>query len=910
MKSNSNTIVFIVAGVLVVFVIGLFFFASSGGGGGGGGAPAGGIATGDSLSGAVSDSEGTSNQVNSSEQNTSSPVGTGPGKQSATLQEDVVVFSDTTADSINASIKTIESTRESITVEFFKPIPSEVTDLAIGDKFCLAGDENTPFGEAFIGKVVGVAETPDGLQLIVENPSFDEVFSEFQLKGSFELNSADLVDVKVAPGVSIEADGADPNVIPASATPEVKESIQQGVYRPGESTPVKQVASSKGSTVKLKLSVNLIDMFKLLNQSVSFDEGTGNGFGVEKGEKPTAKLTGSIELKNLRLDSDIDFSWTPPKFEQLAFNLSGTYTEKIQLDVAYSARFKGEATKVDILNGLVKAEGLDKKVVPIAFLSYRVGLGGNFQLLAGSNGNKKLDDMTKTSPLTVGVIVFMDAEGKLSFHQTISYEKSHDFNYNLTLFKDGDWDPGFSNDKGNQKENIHIDTSLSADGSMTFLGVSAMAYIFNINIVEIGIIDLGLEGNIEAKYVYDSDPSVVQANDSKSGINGHARFYVKLGRIEVKCKLETKIFGLGTEFSWDKTLIDYTIFELPPPTDQVTAFVYDVSTSMDDPGAMGSKLEDAIRAGRQVALIINNTATQYGASTKAGVSSFSNSSYVNQGMTDDFVQIDNTLSMLTTISGTNMLAGLEVGLSELEGESSDNKVMIYLSDGMDTAGNSDAEILAVARRAKDANIKIYTIGFGDSSVLNEYLLEEIATTTGGQYSHADPSSAIDISIGFVKAQISSVATVLHETQGTVGQGETADGGTFEVTTYGNLQICTLWPGSTMDIVLTDPDGIQVTDTYPGYTVKDGDTIEQVFIENAKQGTWTSAVYGTDVSMSQEPFYTVVAFTEAPPVAPAVSGGGGAQDNSTGLLFLLVVVVILAIGGVAAVTMRQGKDEKK
>jgi hypothetical protein len=77
------------------------------------------------------------------------------------------------------------------------------------------------------------------------------------------------------------------------------------------------------------------------------------------------------------------------------------------------------------------------------------------------------------------------------------------------------------------------------------------------------------------------------------------------------------------------------------------------------------------------------------------------------------------------------------GITRLNSVASKSKVLILLTDGQNNTGKNEPR--EAARLAKKHGIKIYTIGVGpksgDSGV-DEALLNELATTTGGLYRHA------------------------------------------------------------------------------------------------------------------------------------------------------------------------------
>ena len=306
-----------------------------------------------------------------------------------------------------------------------------------------------------------------------------------------------------------------------------------------------------------------------------------------------------------------------------------------------------------------------------------------------------------------------------------------------------------------------------------------------------------------------------------------------------------------------------------------TTMVFDISGSMNEwaRDADQTKMDSAKSAGRIIVSLARNH-DEVG----LGVVSFNDLAHENQSITSDYDLVTVAIEGLRADFTTNIKAGLEVGIDQLM-TAEGNRMMIFLSDGMDTVGNSFDEIVAVANEARNQGIIIHTIGFGHDHELDEPLLREIAEITGGTYVREDASSLVGLAGAYMRAQIGSTSTILNSSQGQINQGETVEVGQLEVETYGSLTASLFWPGSSLDIVLTDPSGITVGEDYPGISIVNEDTLSQVTIEDAMQGTWEMEVYGANVSVEQTPFYIVGALTERPDLGEADSVTAADEDTS-------------------------------
>jgi len=339
-------------------------------------------------------------------------------------------------------------------------------------------------------------------------------------------------------------------------------------------------------------------------------------------------------------------------------------------------------------------------------------------------------------------------------------------------------------------------------------------------------------------------------------------------------------------------------------TSAATSLVFDVSTSMGEQSGGDTKLNAAKAAGQTVLDVI---AAHTGSGGAIGVATFSAGSESVLVPTDDLSAVRSAVSGLSIHGNTDMLAGIRVGIDQLAGSTAPDKAILYLSDGMDTAGNSPESIIAAANDAAASGIKIYTIGFGDQGLLDEPLLKNIADATGGTYGYADASAAMSLVGQFTKSQVVRTgATPLFETTGAVGQGQTADVGVATMPkVHGDLQVVLAWPGSDMDVRLVDPSGAVISSGYPGLTVTKTARTAQVTVAGAKPGDWQLSVVGVQTSSAQEPFYTLAAFRETSETPVPTGGGAGTTGDGSEALVLIGALAVLGVG--AAVYLSRKRE---
>jgi len=455
---------------------------------------------------------------------------------------------------------------------------------------------------------------------------------------------------------------------------------------------------------------------------------------------------------------------------------------------------------------------------------------------------------------------------------------------------------------GTKHQENSLAMKILANGAQCFIGSTRIEYFSGDYLIGDDVIPLAM---------------IDELNDGKDALAafyaGKLKYYdlSYVDNVNKKNRLQFQYYGLVPANYWAENPQKQTVSS----SGEVSiSLVYDVSGSMELlSGYSGyTKLESAKEQGAAFVRSLDNQSKQSALLAQLGVVTFTDYSRVEIDLTDDYPSVVNVINGLQPMSLTNIYAGLGESINQLE-STSGQKMMVFLSDGLDTMGNSNSSILDLARVAAANDIKIYTIGFGAFGDFDEALLKEMASITGGEYAHEDPSSLSSATVGLfrvmMKAQISATGQVLAEKIGTVAQGQISDAVGFTTDAYGNVQLVLYWPGSTLELKITDPSGVEVTEGYPGYSIQSDETLVQVSIEGAKAGDWDMSVYGADVSMAEEPFFVIAGFqeTDAPPIG---AGGGGAQDNGSGLLIVLILVAICAMGGVFAYTIRKKGDETK
>lgn len=118
---------------------------------------------------------------------------------------------------------------------------------------------------------------------------------------------------------------------------------------------------------------------------------------------------------------------------------------------------------------------------------------------------------------------------------------------------------------------------------------------------------------------------------------------------------------------------------------------------------------------------------------RVGLLVFADHAYLTVPLTLDTASVGKMLdNLLVGMAGDNTALGeaIGIGVQVLRKRPAASRVLILLTDGQDTASNISP--MVAAKVAKEAHIKIYTIGVGGQ--IDSKLLAEIADMTNGKFS--------------------------------------------------------------------------------------------------------------------------------------------------------------------------------
>ena len=172
----------------------------------------------------------------------------------------------------------------------------------------------------------------------------------------------------------------------------------------------------------------------------------------------------------------------------------------------------------------------------------------------------------------------------------------------------------------------------------------------------------------------------------------------------------------------------------------------DVSGSMDTVDFVGvdGERQQRLAAVRDVV----NAFVEGRENDRVGLIVFGSKAYLQSPLTEDLQTITDLLDRSTVgMAGPHTALGDAIGLAihTFEAREIEERVLILLSDGGDTASKMDP--VNAAEIARDRNVEIITIGVGDPNAtgedkVDEATLQDIANRTGGAYFFAADETAL------------------------------------------------------------------------------------------------------------------------------------------------------------------------
>jgi serine/threonine protein kinase len=127
---------------------------------------------------------------------------------------------------------------------------------------------------------------------------------------------------------------------------------------------------------------------------------------------------------------------------------------------------------------------------------------------------------------------------------------------------------------------------------------------------------------------------------------------------------------------------------------------------------------------------------------------------------------------------------------------------------------------------------------------------QVTSPPGQEYPTAPPVARATSPGGPASLSQGSIQMKSGYTQGKIGQGKTADGGSLDSPVGSNfLSVTVMWnsDSSRLGLIVTDPDGAQVDTSYPGVQYSSQGKTMTISVDTPKPGRWKAQVTGDQVS---------------------------------------------------------------
>lgn len=483
----------------------------------------------------------------------------GSRENEGVLNKNIHIYTGDDAKAVNESITSVEFGNNELTLRFAGDTESGLAVLGRGDIFWLDGSESTPLKETYIGKVMSNTLQGEERAVTVESPMIDEVFDELYLDGEFAVSADNIKTISTVDGVTVKPVEAVPADFLEAAPEENAGAENTAMYT--ELAHMQDTAAISADLGNFVLEID-VDLMELLNIVDSGKNAQGEKSEAKKKQddiarvKDSCKVTGRIGMEDLKVSFTADYDKDEYGMKELSAGVSGRQVFSAGLDMSISGEVSGKTTEADVL-GFIKLQGLKKKVFPIAYFDCTSGVPVSISGI-GNTLNKNIENKNTYMPFSCGFMVYIDIYGNLSLDVKMNYSYADTFENNLILVRDNKIVGSFENSANEPEINYYAGIKASADADV-HIGTSALLYLFNINIVDVGIAKAGGEilgtGSLEAS-----------SNEEKnSGVNAsfYARLYVKILDVKAAIKAQANLWklSLSAGFDWAETMLDLTLLE-------------------------------------------------------------------------------------------------------------------------------------------------------------------------------------------------------------------------------------------------------------------------------------------------------------------------------------------------------------
>ena len=222
-------------------------------------------------------------------------------------------------------------------------------------------------------------------------------------------------------------------------------------------------------------------------------------------------------------------------------------------------------------------------------------------------------------------------------------------------------------------------------------------------------------------------------------------------------------------------------------------------------------------------------------------------------------QLENAVNRINSDGGTDIARGLRQGFEVLSASTAPDakKAAVLLTDGDD---NNPKTLQTYVGSYVAQGWDIHTVSLGFA--VDKNLLTRIAEATPeGEYHEVNLNQIQEI-YNKILAKVTR-KSILSSLRGYINQDQQVTKNVLIDNTVGQVDFSASWTGSTIEMVLVDPSGFEITPAIAatrgiGYQV--APTFAIYTVDNPLEGEWEMKIKGTDIPPEGEPYSLVVTGT--------------------------------------------------
>ncbi len=501
------------------------------------------------------------------------------------LNSNVTVFSEKESKKIEKTI--VSSEYKDGTLNLCVAEDSPLAKLSTGAIFVISGDSSGIFGDIYFGRIASEETSGENKTIKISTPAVDEVFDAIDLDCNVDMSYDNIQSINAVDGVQVSKGESistaerknsgsfvqmnenrmfDYDIDGDDIVLKFDVDILELLKKSGNDSPTKierkEVTSAdeaNNTTVyytktglcyhrdtchclaKSKFSISLKDaVFEKELRACRICKApilTYDDWAEKVSASASLKLTGHAALRDISFDivGSEGRDWSiKDGFDDLSVKTSGKLDAQTKLNGNFNWSISGTPSRMELFgNKNFYFEGLNEKLMPLVFITWN---GGTFSVRVGPASDEV------SAPFTVGLMLYTDINGNITARTEVFCSYSRTLAYQYDVFKDGELvkNQGNTKQEDTSEYDWYIKAEAEAKVDFQVLNVSAMLYIGNINVLDLCLTRIGIDG--EGSIVLNASKDV-----EENLLETDAVLCLYAEVFELNLKLKYKQPGLGYE---------------------------------------------------------------------------------------------------------------------------------------------------------------------------------------------------------------------------------------------------------------------------------------------------------------------------------------------------------------------------